>query len=428
MKTYSLTHLSNEALDRELPAKAAREKGATAELLATIAEFDERKRFLPAAYESMLAYCIGELGLSRDEAKQRIHIARAGRTCPRVFEVLEQGRIHLTGLRLLAPHLTPENADDLLSAAIHKSKEDIEQLLAARTPRLDVPAMVAPVAVEGAPEHLGNADLQEVRGAPAAAVRPRACVAPLSAEAFAVQFTRSRKADERFRYLQSLLGHQVSRGDLAEVYARAVEALVAKMERVRFGACDKPRKGGSQASTDPRYVSAETKRTVWKRDGGQCTYVSESGHRCEATGDVQFDHVVEVARGGQSTVDNIRLRCLGHNQHTAEKTFGAGFMAEKRKEAAEARTRAKAERARIREEKAEANRLQPHEEEVVPWICALGIREHEARIAARRCGDMADARLEDRVKRALSFFGARISRTISPVPAVANTGGIPTMG
>jgi len=64
----------------------------------------------------------------------------------------------------------------------------------------------------------------------------------------------------------------------------------------------------------------------------------------------------------------------------------------------------------------------------VPWICALGIREHEARIAARRCGDMADARLEDRVKRALSFFGARISRTISPVPAVANTGGIPTMG
>jgi hypothetical protein len=259
-------------------------------------------------------------------------------------------------------------------------------------------------------------------------VRTRACVAPLSAEAFAVQFTRSRKADERFRYLQSLLGHQVSRGDLAEVYARAVEALVAKMERVRFGACDKPRKGGSQASTDPRYVSAETKRTVWKRDGGQCTYVSESGHRCEATGDVQFDHVVEVARGGQSTVDNIRLRCLGHNQHTAEKTFGAGFMAEKRKEAAEARTRAKAERARIREEKAEANRLQPHEEEVVPWICALGIREHEARIAARRCGDMADARLEDRVKRALSFFGARISRTISPVPAVANTGGIPTMG
>ena len=154
MNRFSLTHLSNEVLDRELPTKAARRKSATAEELAYIAEFDERKRFLPAAYESMLAYCVGELGLSRDEAKQRIHIARAGRRCPGVFEALEQGQIHLTGLRLLAPHLTPENADDLLSAAAHKSKEDIEQLLAVRAPRLDVPAMVTPVAVEGAPEHL----------------------------------------------------------------------------------------------------------------------------------------------------------------------------------------------------------------------------------------------------------------------------------
>ena len=84
MNRFSLTHLSNEVLDRELPIKAARRKSATAEELAYIAEFDERKRFLPAAYESMLAYCVGELGLSRDEAKQRIHIARAGRSCPHV--------------------------------------------------------------------------------------------------------------------------------------------------------------------------------------------------------------------------------------------------------------------------------------------------------------------------------------------------------
>jgi len=71
---FSLTHLSNEVLCRDLSTKAAREKEASTELLAHIAEFDERKLFLPAAYESMLAYCVGELGLSRDEAKQRIHM------------------------------------------------------------------------------------------------------------------------------------------------------------------------------------------------------------------------------------------------------------------------------------------------------------------------------------------------------------------
>jgi 5-methylcytosine-specific restriction endonuclease McrA len=101
------------------------------------------------------------------------------------------------------------------------------------------------------------------------------------------------------------------------------------MERVRFGACDKPRKGGG-TSSDPRHIPAEVKRGVFKRDGGQCTYTSESGHRCEARGDVEFDHKTEVARGGGSTVDDVQLRCRGHNQFTAEQTFGAGFMQAKR--------------------------------------------------------------------------------------------------
>src|SRR5262249_12856794 len=151
-----------------------------------------------------------------------------------------------------------------------------------------------PVIVEGAARHLGNTVSQAVTSASAARVGSDARVSALSAESYAVQFTRSRRADERFRYLQSLLGHQVSRGDIAEVYARAVEALITRMERVRFGACDKPRKAASQQSSDPRHVSAETKREVWKRDGGQCTYKSESGRRCEACGDVQYDHVIPV--------------------------------------------------------------------------------------------------------------------------------------
>jgi len=425
---FSLTHLSNEVLCRELSTKAAREKEASTELLAHIAEFDERKLYPPAAYESMLAYCVGELGLSRDEAKQRIHIARAGRACPGVFEALEEGRIHLTGLRLLAPHLTPDNAGDLLSAAAHKSKEDIERLLAARAPRADVPSTVAPVA-GGAPEHLGNVVSQGVTGALVVQAQSNSRVSPLSAESYSVQFTRSREADERFRYAQDLLGNRVRSSDLAEVYGRAIEALIEKLEKSRFGACASPHKNASRSRSGSRYVANDVKRLVWKRDQGQCTYVSASGRRCEARRDLQFDHEMEFARGGEATVDNIRLRCPGHNQHTAEKTYGAGFMKRKREEAAAARMAAKAakervraekaaaraERARIREERERESRLLPHEEEVLPWVCALGIRESEARIAAKRCREMAGARLEDRVKRALTFFGDRVSRKVAPV-------------
>jgi hypothetical protein len=244
-----------------------------------------------------------------------------------------------------------------------------------------------------------------------------------SAEAFAVQFTRSLEQDQRFRYLQDLLGHRVARGDLAEVYDRAVKELIARMERVRFGACAKPRTGGNNTSTDSRHVTAEVKRAVWQRDGGQCTFVGDTGHRCEARGDVEFDHETEVARGGEATVDNLRLRCRGHNQHTAEQTFGAGFMKQKRAEAAEARAKAKAARERARAEnaeRAEQARLLPHQLEVLPYLRKLGCRDGESREAAALCRDMADASLEARVKRALSLFGSRCGRKVMPVsPAFA---------
>src|SRR4029077_16977923 len=81
-------------------------------------------------------------------------------------------------------------------------------------------------------------------------------VAPLSAEAYAVQFTRSHDEDEEFRYLQDLLGHRVARGDIASVYAQAVKELIKKVEKVRFGACTKPPPRhagrGGRAAASPR--------------------------------------------------------------------------------------------------------------------------------------------------------------------------------
>ena len=251
MNRFSLTHLSNKSLRSELTTKAAREKEATAELLAHIAEFDERKLYLLEAFPSMLDYCISELHLSEEAAKKRLWVARAGRGCPGVFEALASGRVHLAGLIVLARHLSPQNARELLAAAEHKSREEIERLVAERFPKLDVPAQVTPIpgaplscADEGSPGNVRDAVSQALAGAETPPARSSDDVKPHSAESFAVQFTRSRKADERFRYAQTLLGSRVKSGNLAEVYARAIEALITKLEKIRFGACANPRKGG----------------------------------------------------------------------------------------------------------------------------------------------------------------------------------------
>jgi hypothetical protein len=101
-------------------------------------------------------------------------------------------------------------------------------------------------------------------------------------------------------------------------------------------------------------------------------------------------------------------------------------MKHKREQARATRAAAKAEKARIREEKAKARarkeaeaQLLPHEEELLPWLGALGIRNGEARDAAKCCREMAAAPIEDRMKRALASIGARISRTIRPVSQVS---------
>jgi hypothetical protein len=157
--------------------------------------------------------------------------------------------------------------------------------------------------------------------------------------------------------------------------------------------------------------------------------MSASGKRCAARRLLEFDHMDEVARGGVATVSGVRLRCRAHNQYEAERTFGAGFMENRRRVAAEARAasakreaaqssaaaeahaevRAKAETA-VRAQAAAAE-VQAMAEarakalEVIPWLRRLGIRADEARQAATHCETTPDAPLEERVRVALRSLG-----------------------
>src|SRR5262245_39682731 len=65
MAGYRLSHLSDGELLQGLSTLAARDRTTTAEILAHIAEVDERKLYAPEGYLSMFAYCVGVLGLRR---------------------------------------------------------------------------------------------------------------------------------------------------------------------------------------------------------------------------------------------------------------------------------------------------------------------------------------------------------------------------
>ena len=59
--------------------------------------------------------------------------------------------------------------------------------------------------------------------------------------------------------------------------------------------------------------------------------VSIQGKRCIERFRLEFDHQIPFYRGGESSVDNLRLLCKAHNQLEAEKCYGREFMIEKRR-------------------------------------------------------------------------------------------------
>jgi hypothetical protein len=111
-----------------------------ADLVAHIGEVDERRLYAREASPSMFSYCTEVLYLSDAEAYLRIAVARASREHPMLLTMLADGRLHLSGIAKLAPHLTRENRDVLLERARYRSKREIEELLAELRPRPDAPA------------------------------------------------------------------------------------------------------------------------------------------------------------------------------------------------------------------------------------------------------------------------------------------------
>jgi hypothetical protein len=328
------------------------------------------------------------------------------------------GALHLSGVVLLAPYLTPQNAGELIAAAAHRNKVEIEQLLAERFPQPEVLALAealpAPSPCGVIPQlstetAASSEPARSELSAPGRINDQRPQLAQVAPRRFALQLTLSQELHAKLRYAQELLSHQVSSGDLAEVLERALDALIPQLERRKFAGTTRPRAARPRSTTNPRYVPAHVKRAVWERDGGQCTFVSETGRRCTARTLLEFDHVDPVARGGRATVEGMRLRCRAHNQYAAERTFGIEFMRHKRATARAAtgtvanpgeREQAAHARAAAKEKAAE----------VIPWLRALGIRGDQARHAAALCEAIPDAPLEERVRRALRSFG------VSPSP------------
>jgi hypothetical protein len=274
--------LSDDELVERVKDLAAHERRASIALIRSLVEFDARRLYLREGCSSLFTYCTRVLKLSEGSAYNRIEAARAARRFPEILGALDRGDITFTAVRLLAPHLTPANHEEVLAAARHRGKDGIYELIASLNP-----------------------------GAATGTITIRVALA--------------RETHEKLRRAQALARHILPDGDVGALLDRGLTLLIDDLERRRFAQVATPRSNPSDRTGAGRHIPSAVRRAVWQRDEGRCAFVGRMGP-CDETAFLEFHHVEPYAAGGAATVDNIQLRCRAHNQYEARLVFGDSIM------------------------------------------------------------------------------------------------------
>ncbi len=244
MSNYTLASLPDHVVAQRVDTHAVQQRTDAPLFIAELAEFDARKLWAPAGYHSTHDYGVRKHRLDHYLTCRWIAIARLGYRYPVIFPALAEGKLSQTTILLLKPYLTSHIAPALLKSAMGKSKRQVEQLLAAKFPRPDVPTSIqpwmpplamsepAPSAPEGltppatlsnklvAPAHMvpSFAPAQTVPMEPLA---PRAKVAALSPDRNALQVTIDDECVELLDHARDLLSHALPNADAGAAVPRA---------------------------------------------------------------------------------------------------------------------------------------------------------------------------------------------------------------
>jgi hypothetical protein len=215
--------------------------------------------------------------------------------------------------------LTEDNHLELLAEARHKSKFQVNEMVARLNPQAPVPPSVW--------------ELPQV--------------SPLAPNVYKIEFTAGLNTYEKLRQLQALLRHRVPTGDIGVVFDVALTMALDILMNQKIGSgpghesnsvrnestdgvepIEPDNLGGlaripGAATLNSRYVPKAVRSEVWQRDEGQCAYRSPAGERCPSRDWLEFHHVKPYAWGGTATTKNIELRCRTHNVFEGAQLFGA---------------------------------------------------------------------------------------------------------
>ena len=330
MDGMELSRLTDDALFGRVESLVRTERFSMVDLLVHLGELDSRPACQNKGYSSVFAYLTRHFGYAECDAMRRVRAARAARKYPSILRMLANGELHLVGVAMIQPLLTPENHEGLIRKAARRTTREIERMVADMSPAAAVPRdsirALPPPPAAPLPEPKSLAcDL-----APQSPVaQPRVFLEfdssraspPPSIQERKVVFTFAANEEVRawFDAARDLLRHRFPSGAMEEVIGEALRRLVAQELPGKSTRRRKTARDARKCRRIPKHVEVE----VWRRDGGRCAFVGAAGTRCGETAWLELDHVVPWAMGGRSDDPaNVRLLCRAHNQSEARRVFG----------------------------------------------------------------------------------------------------------
>jgi hypothetical protein len=153
--------------------------------------------------------------------------------------------------------------------------------------------------------------------------RDRGRVEPLSPARYRIEFTAGAELKAKLELARDLMTHSNPSSNFAPLIERALDLLIAELQKKRFGATNRPRPA---RSADPGRITNAVRREVADRDELRCSYVDGEGQRCNGRAFLQHDHKKPRGLGGDSGANNVRYLCALHNGLEAERVYGRAHI------------------------------------------------------------------------------------------------------
>jgi hypothetical protein len=355
-------HSELDRLGDEIAELSAHLEAATARLLDRIREFDAREGW-NSGFRSCAAWLSWRVGLDLGAARERVRVARALGTLPRLAEALARGEVSYAKVRAVTRVATPETEERLLAVARAGTAEHVERIVRGWR-RVDRRAEVREPARQHATRALHvyqdddgtvvvrgrltpEAGAVLLRALDAARTtlhqRARGADAPGAVQNVSAETPTmpQQQADALVLLAETALHHELDPGAPGERYQ-----VVVHVDAAVLADADQP---GHSVLEDGARVSAETSqrlacdasRVVMRHDadGGLVEIGARTrtippairralhhrDHGCRFPGcGVRFGeghHIRHWARGGPTTLSNLAMLCRRHHRAVHEEGY-----------------------------------------------------------------------------------------------------------